>query len=71
VGVVVLVCSALCKTPTIHNRDLAARNVLLRQETQECVVSDFGLARKVETEEGQKTALTVGPLVRVVLFVEL
>ena len=36
----------------IIHRDLATRNVLLRKERMQCVVTDFGYSRVVESEEG-------------------
>jgi hypothetical protein len=44
-------------------RDLAARNVLVREQSRQCVVSDFGMSRIVEAEDGGKTTSTVGPIV--------
>jgi serine/threonine protein kinase len=44
-------------------RDLATRNVLLREGSHQCVVADFGLSRKVEGDDGAKTKTVVGPLV--------
>jgi len=52
----------LHKHNVIH-RDLACRNVLLREKSLECVVSDFGLSRKVEkNDSGAKTRSVTGPL---------
>ena len=36
----------------IIHRDLATRNVLLRKGTMQCVVTDFGYSRVIESEEG-------------------
>jgi hypothetical protein len=44
-------------------RDLAARNVLVREQSRQCVVSDFGMSRIVEAEDGGQTTSTTGPLV--------
>jgi serine/threonine protein kinase len=49
--------------PFVILRDLAARNVLVREQSRQCVVSDFGMSRIVETEDGGKTKSTTGPLV--------
>jgi hypothetical protein len=48
-------------------RDLAARNVLVREQSRQCVVSDFGMSRIVEAEDGGKTTSTTGPLVTFLL----
>jgi hypothetical protein len=48
-------------------RDLAARNVLIREQSRQCVVSDFGMSRKVEAEDGGQTVSSVGPLVKFAL----
>jgi serine/threonine protein kinase len=44
-------------------RDLAARNVLVREQSRQCVVSDFGMSRIVEAEDGGNTISTFGPIV--------
>jgi serine/threonine protein kinase len=44
-------------------RDLAARNVLVREQSRQCVVSDFGMSRIVEAEDGGKTTSNFGPMV--------
>jgi serine/threonine protein kinase len=47
----------------IH-RDLAARNILLREQTLECVVTDFGLSRKMtDGDDAAMTKTNIGPLV--------
>ncbi len=43
-----------------NNRDIAARNILLKGELAK--ISDFGMARIVENEDGGKTYNAVGPL---------
>jgi hypothetical protein len=48
-------------------RDLATRNVLLRDKTRQCVVGDFGMSRKVDSDDGAKTSATTGPLVNFVV----
>jgi len=45
----------------IVHRDLAARNVLLKGKQLQCVVSDFGLSRQVNTEVSN-TKSNTGPI---------